>query len=389
MQLLRRAIVLGLSALAALLLVEVGMRVFILPYYWRPLPPFGALTNESQRTWLERQKQELAGAPPTEIGAFDPVLGWAPRPGAQQGGGSTTIHARGWRGRRDYPLPVAPGVTRLAAFGDSYTFCTEVPDDAAWEGQLEALDPGLEVVNMGMGGYGTDQALLRAERELPGLGAELVLVGLLPENIGRNVTRYRPRWSPESYSPLVKPRFVLENGELVLVPLPFSDRASMVRAIESGDVLELLAEHEHWNDEPVSPLLAWSALARLFGARIAYHRRVVDPLWLERGEPFHLMLAILDRFREVARASGGRDAAVLIFPAKPDIELLLRGEPGYWTTLFPELERRGTPYLDLCAPLLEAARASSIEEIYGFTHLSRLGNAVVAQAILAWLRERG
>jgi hypothetical protein len=382
----RTLVVLALASLGSFALAEFGLRIFVLRDYWRPLPPFRAINTPTQEAWLARQHFELAGErPPSGIGCIDAELGWSYRPGAVMGDGIYTIHARGWRGPRDYAALTPEGVTRLVAFGESFTFCHEVPDDASWEAQLEALEPRFELPNFGVGGYGTDQALLRAMRELPRLDADVVLIGILPENIGRNVTRYRPLWVPESETPAAKPRFVLRNGALELVPLPFRERAEYVRAVADGSVIALLAQHEYWNDQPVPAWLAWSASARLLLGRRAYARRDIGPLWTEGGEPFDVTLALLARFRELARAHGARDAVVLIFPARPDLRSFLATEEKYWTRLLDALTAQGAPFLDCTDALAEAARASAPARMYGPGHLSREGNAVVARRLRAWL----
>jgi len=369
----------GLVAGAAL---EIGLRVFVLPHHWRPVPPFGAITHPDQTAWLAQQRDELAGrAAPQGVGAFDAELGWVNRPGARSTDGLYTIHAGGWRGTRDYAEARPAGVTRLAAFGESFTFGHEVADAESWEAQLEALDSRLELPNFGVGGYGTDQALLLAERELPRLHADVVLVGLLLENIGRNVTRYRPLWAPNSNSPLAKPRFVLRDGELVLVPLPFRTRAEFLAAVESGAVLALLGEHEYWRGDELPVWLSWSACARLWLGRQAYDRRRLDRLWSEPGEPFDVTLALLQRFRTLARAQGARDALVLIFPAQPDLERLAYERQKYWSRLLDELERRGLPYLDLADALSAEAEVHGVQSLYHVSHLSSAANTVVARAL--------
>lgn len=372
------------SAVAGFAAVELGLHLFVLPDYWRPLPPFGTRLTAQQAQWLARQEEELAGKlPENGIGAFDPDLGWSHHPGARDE--QCSVHAGGWRGPRAY-APAAPeGVTRLAAFGESFTFGHEVTDDATWEVQLEALDPSLEVPNYGVGAYGTDQALLRAERDLPRAGADVVLVGLMLENIGRNVNRYRPLWLPTAYAPVAKPRFVLAGGELRLIPLPFRDRAEYVRALSAGTVVELLREHEYWTDAPLPPWLAWSACARLFHGRRAHHARYTPDLWTRRHEPFEVTLALLDRFRVLARANGARDAVVLVFPARTDLERLRADGVKYWAGLLEELERRGAPYLDLSDALLADAAVQGPDALYVVGHFSRAGNATVARALQAWL----
>jgi len=380
--------------LLALLALDVAAALFVLPGYWRPLPPFGATTNQRQQAWLERQRLEIGGeAEPSGIGRFDPLLGWALRPDAASADGGTTTDARGWRGRRGLDAVGRDAVggegrTRIATFGDSFTFCDEVDDADTWQSELERLDPSLEVPNLGVGGYGTDQALLRARGELGALGADVVLVGLLLENIGRNVNRYRPRWYPNAENPVAKPRFVLSGGELELVPLPFADRSELVAAVADGSVLELLGEHEHWSDDHLPALLGWSAFARLVAGRRFYAERSLERLWNDvDGEPFRTSVAILSEFRDLALEHGARSFGVLVFPIREDLERLFDGRGRYWSSLTDELGRRGIAHLDLSHSLEEARRTSPAvgPQLYRGSHLSPSGNAVVAAAIRDWL----
>lgn len=97
---------------------------------------------------------------------YDERYGWALRRGAQyrgRGGEAITVNERGYRGALHAALP-APGRTRILMLGDSITFGTGVGDDETFSRLLDTR-PGLEVLNLGVDGYGTDQALIRLERE--------------------------------------------------------------------------------------------------------------------------------------------------------------------------------------------------------------------------------
>jgi hypothetical protein len=69
------------------------------------------------------------------------------------------INGRGLRDR-EYALPKPPGVRRVLAFGDSFTFGSGVADDERFSEVAEAALDGVEIVNMGVPGYGLDQILL-------------------------------------------------------------------------------------------------------------------------------------------------------------------------------------------------------------------------------------
>ena len=97
---------------------------------------------------------------------YDEAYGWALRPGARyvgRGGETITVNERGYRGAV-HPDAPAPGSTRVVMLGDSITFGTGVGDHETFSQHLDAL-PELEVLNLGVDGYGTDQELIRLERE--------------------------------------------------------------------------------------------------------------------------------------------------------------------------------------------------------------------------------
>jgi hypothetical protein len=208
----------------------------------RPLPPFGLESSDVQRAALERLTAETPE--PDSVTAFDAELGWCVRPDSGRAAGDVHVGSLGARGTRRYGEHPPSGIVRLACFGDSFTFGDEVKDAWTFEALLEALDPRVQALNFGVPAYGTDQALLRFRRE--GLhGARVAVLGLLLENIGRNVNRYRALWTPRTETPLAKPRFVLVAGRLELVPVPFAAPHELADAVRDGTVLERLAEHEY------------------------------------------------------------------------------------------------------------------------------------------------
>jgi len=374
-----RVLVPLLLVLCALVAGELGSRALVARLTWRPLPPFGR--GEVQREWLERSEVDLAsGAPSPGYSQFDALLGWTTKPGHVSDDGAIHVNAKGLRATREYAETPPAGARRVIVCGESFTFAEEVSDAEAWPARLEALVPGLESLNYGVGGYGTDQALLRVSREARG-PAEALVVGLMLENIGRNVNRYRPLWYPRA-QPAAKPRYVLGAGGLELVPQPYASRAEFVAAVRTGSVFEELAEHEYWS-AGLPDWLARSAMARLLASRLAYAARDLGQLWSDTGgEPFQTTMALIEAFGVQARTLGGARLVVLIFPTRPDLEDWLAGGRHYWGTLLDALDARAIAYLDLSEPLAAAARrAGSVNALYSESHFSPLGNDVVARAV--------
>lgn len=155
----------------------------------------------------------LADLPQSDLGRlhrYSEVYGWVPRPGAVAAieGQRTTINAAGYRGPL-HPRERTPGRQRLLMLGDSVAFGFGVADGETFSAGLEK--DGYEVVNLAVPGFGTDQSLLRLEREGAAYGADAVLLHFCLQNDfvdnGSSVYFY------DGLHP--KPYFTLDGGALV------------------------------------------------------------------------------------------------------------------------------------------------------------------------------
>ena len=349
-----------------------------------PVPPYGTFREPETRARLQR-RLELERARTEPAGTFDRELGWVNRPGPHLGAGeSGTINSLGARGAREYEARPAPGVLRLACFGESFTFGSEVGDEHSWPARLEALDPGIEALNLGVAGYGTDQALLLFRRTGP-LGARVVVVGLLLENLCRNVSRFRSFYVPQTGHPVVKPRFVLRRGELELLPIPYADLAQVYEAALSGDLAQRMGERDYWAGE--APVVGFSGIARALASRSARRRRNHSLQLLHPGEPYELTLALLETFRREALESGAERFLVLVFPTADDIRYLVReGAKPWYSALGRDLAARDVEHLDFIPIVLESAAPTDLYLPGG--HFTPEGNELVARQVLDRLRER-
>ena len=151
----------------------------------------------------------------------DPELGWTLKPWDQVDG-YTTI-AYGIRPNFDERTVRTGGVF---AVGDSFTQGWEVDDNETWPAYLERLTE-VPVVNAGVGGYGTDQIILRAERLLPIVKPKILIVGFLEADVFR--TGHSVFGAP-------KPYFTIEAGSLRYHPPEFQAPRTntWLRQIESA-----------------------------------------------------------------------------------------------------------------------------------------------------------
>ena len=165
------------------------------------------------------------------VAQIDPVLGWNSRPGEHQqpncvGDEVTyTVQADGARGYTGYD----PAKVEVILVGDSYTFGSEVDDDLAYPAVLSRLLE-ISVANLGVGGYGPVQAMLRLEQlaaQFP--SAHTVIMGIMYENVHRMVNSYRAVLNEKSDVLAFKPYMM--RGEVLPHPgAHIADSPEILRA---------------------------------------------------------------------------------------------------------------------------------------------------------------
>lgn len=100
-------------------------------------------------------------------------------------------------------------------YGDSFTYGHD-NEDFSWPSQLSELIE-CRVRNFGVGGYGSDQAQMKFLSKTN--HSDIVFLNHFSENIIRNINQFRNFIYPNK-SFVFKPRYIIKNDELELVPLP-------------------------------------------------------------------------------------------------------------------------------------------------------------------------
>ncbi len=151
--------------------------------------------------------------------AYDEVLGWRHVPNSKAWSESSeykvqyTINSKGLRDK-DYSYNKEMGRFRIVCLGDSITFGWGVDGNSLFTEMLEGYFTNVEVINMGVPGYGIDQELLFLEQEGVKYHPDLVLIYVIPHDLERAC--YSKIWGRP------KPQFSLNNNQLMLsnVPVP-------------------------------------------------------------------------------------------------------------------------------------------------------------------------
>ncbi|MFN8526827.1 MAG: hypothetical protein U0821_27300 [Chloroflexota bacterium] len=328
---------------------------------------------------------------------YDRELGWANNPGAVRAGSGQNgarieyRHDRaGLRADREQPLDPPPGTRRIAAFGDSFTYCQDVHLEDCWTTRLESLWPQTQVLNFGVAGYGPDQAWLSYQR-YPDYRPCGVLIGYMTENVHRVVNRFRPFLQPKTGISLSKPRFLLQNGELVLLPNPVDDP----RLLDDPAWVERnLGPWDHWYFPGTfvrNPLDFLHVVRATRSAAFRLHYQLSGGEDLDRSsmrqgalyhpqsEAFQIAGRILTGFaREVERR--GMTPVVVIMSPRDQIASMMDGRPAVHEPLLRWLESASVHTVDTTPTLVDSARLHGIDAI-ALAHYTPRGNTVVAQTL--------
>ena len=312
-----------------------------------------------------------------------PVLGWP---------ALTDTAGRDASGSRSIPAFPTPGNACISLYGDSFTQSTN-DDEHTWSNVLsELLD--CRVSNFGIGGYGSDQALIRFEENVDD-EAGVVILGHLSENIIRNLNQNRSlmgsRWG-------LKPRFILDGSEegLTLVPLPGS---SAEEAIGMMQAPELHLEHEYFRPGGPSGLrrltfpyvLSMLRLVNDFHVRskivgISWHAEFYEDDHPSRG--LEVTARIVARFHRVA-VERGKVPVGLLIPTPLDLEYFKTTGTWVYGSLLERVSVLGYEMLDLSPLFLEALGERDYGELFENQHPNAEGDALLAGFVRDHLHERG
>jgi hypothetical protein len=289
-----------------------------------------------------------------------------------------TTNALGLRGPA-VPDGPTPGLRRVVALGDSFTFGAAVEAEEAWPAQLEArLDQDRsirrwQVVNAGMPGHGTGQALLLYEMLEDRVRPDAVVLGLTVVNdLLDNLCIEEASYTPKSGAPC----FSLDGDRLLLNPgAPRAEASAAahrprLRALDlvMGQARRLTVAHPK-----LLSLVGWSGLAAdlpYMPATVAswYDPRYAEPGWSLTGR---LLIELRDRLK-----ARGVPLVVLVIPAAlqvdPSLQAALRTLGHRHAPVRAFLDEPARPQR-LVAELCREAALECIDALPGMLELERRG----------------
>jgi len=238
---------------------------------------------------------------------YDEWLGWSFRPNSTRQSGTFTINSAGFRSQRDFDSMPPANTLRIAVFGDSFTAGDDVADHEVWSALLERelFDAGIraEVLNFGVGAYGMGQAYLRWQRLGKKFAPDMVIFGLQPENLKRNVNVFR-QLLHRSGPAFSKPRFALIDDELQLLNAPALPPEQLIDVFENFDSHPLAPYEFHYQSR--FRAARWWSSSRLASIVFkALRQNAEEPgIYTPGSEGGELGKAIVDAFAQDVLEAG-------------------------------------------------------------------------------------
>ncbi len=356
--------------------------------------------------FTDRNRDNIRGFIDGRVGhrILSPTLGWTNEPGARRrlegrkdaSPFTININTQGLRGRKTYPLVPEEDRVRILAFGDSFTFGTEVNAEDSWTENLSTFAPQVEVLNFGVPAFGLDQALLRYEEEGRQFNPHIVLMGFVTENIKRHVNVYRPFLYRGSL-PAAKPRFLLSGESLKLLPNPLPTPEHYEDLLENeSKVIATLGAHDYYYRMDCRPgrfdLLPSVRLGKILRWNLRENPGadavLLDNQYNTESEAFQVTVRIFERFSRAVIEDGAKPVAV-IFPHGDDIKRFRQAQDKSYLPLLEHLEHHGIDYVDLMDAFQRAGRTHPPHDFLGRSgYYSPLANMVVAHHLWKYLESR-
>lgn len=331
---------------------------------------------------------------------FHPVLGWDYPPDSEYKDGQGVRYHHGSRGERrsctDFDTDL------IATYGDSFVYCSDEEDCRSWQTVL-ARRIGSNVLNFGVGGYGTDQAYLKYELNAAGVWTPVVILGILPDNINRVVNVFRTFYAPSGFLALTKPRYVYESGVFRLLPNPLAS-AQDAAQFEDPQFVRRLGENDYWYNKDMTlprlgfpyslSLVFWRGILlehflfqlNLPGTRFADH--FYPGNLFEEPEPLAIMNHIVDLF---VKKAGERNSkpVILIMAHKELVRETMTHKVSRVENLVKHLREKNYQFLDLIQAQAEMKPSEQQLDQWYKEHATPEGNKITAGLIADYLNKEG
>ena len=339
----------------------------------------------------------------------DPVVGVAHIPGVRsrrqsEDGSWIAINRDGLRGP-EASLKPTPGTYRIALLGDSFIEGFEVPYPSTvgevLERRLAALrGTPVEVLNFGVGGYGTTQELLTLQHKVWKYSPDLVLLAV---TTGNDIS--------DNYRPLKRTEYVpyhVYRGDSLVLDTTFRSAPGyrsrtvwtrrMLTVVQHSRLAQVVNRVRKVRRKSERQARNAGERTGELGLRDEVHVPPATPEWREAWRITEGVLRLMRdecRSRDTPFAIITLTRGIQVTPDRRRRERFLR-ELGADDLYYPERrlarfgKREGVPVLNLAPSMAREAEERqvyfhAVGEIPGIGHWNREGHRAAGERIAAWL----
>lgn len=324
-----------------------------------------------------------------QINEYHPIIGHRYIPGIQaripheSGGYLVQTNSSGFRCKHEFVKEKPDKSFRVLLFGDSFTAGDGVSNKYRFGDLLEQRVSGLQVLNFGLPGTGTDQQYLAFEHYAHDVTYDLLLICPLVQNIKRVASRYEMVITRENGDVgfMAKPYFELQNGELALRNTPVAKGIFERGDLESGDNSQV-------SQGTAERILRGFVNRYMYSVKNLLQKTVsYDPVAEysdSNGREWVLMKSILTHW---ARRANGIPVVICPIPLYQHVEEL--SSPVNYQGRFAELSdepnvRIHDPLYRFWEESIETRRRCRFEVDQHFT---QLGHSIMADALMSVIVE--
>lgn len=325
---------------------------------------------------------------------YDSALGWVQRPNSSSENGLYHANRDGVRKALSTDsTTTGEHRLRVVLLGDSYTHGDEVPFEQTWGAYLEQKLAGAgiqaEVINLGVPGYGMDQALLRWKHSGAAWSPDLVIFGFQPENVKRNLNLARIFYHRQSRMPFFKPRFIWADRFLEAVNAPTPSPDELLDLYGRFDTWDTRRYEYYYRTEDYQDHI-WLK-SKLVAACLAWIEQLVErrdesAFYAIGNEPSQLALAILRELRADVEGRGA-DFLVPLFIPKWDFHYVAVGQPLQYQD-FLEAVKKDYDSVETAQQLRAHMNGGNFDEFFSGNHYSGKANEIVANVIAEAIAQR-
>ena len=299
---------------------------------------------------------------------FDPELGYLPRNAILRDGmdGACSTYRYAPEGHRKQ-VNYADQPCRINTYGNSFTQCQQVSDGESWQ-EVLAAHLGEPIRNFGSGGYGVNQAYLRARRmEAGDCAAPWVILNIYNDDHVRNLDA--SRWIRTTWKelpldpnrphqmhglPCAHVRYELQTGAFAWQPAPCKNAEDLLalcdpdcfcETFKNDPIVRLFTLEQGGDVDALDDLQALAERFKVDADLRAPARRANDALHIREAYALESTLFILDKLREWFRYDG-KQLMILLSYGEDLVRLAIRNQPRFDQPLLDYLELHDIPYVD-------------------------------------------